>query len=155
MKILGLRKRFYLPPLICLSILYIIAAISSNMDVKHVYNICPVFIVYTNNILKENQIATCKNIFVFIRPEFKNDKRVLKHELVHAKQSYRYCLHAWLIVLLSDDYLARFESEAYASEINNKLEIPLYADLIHTEYTPSIPVDVIEGYIEYYWQKNM
>jgi hypothetical protein len=152
MKIFGVRKRFYLPPLIVLIMLYTISALSANMDVKHVYKICPVFIVYTNKILKDNEIAACKNIFVFIRPELKNDERVLKHELTHAKQSYRYCFTTWIFMNISDEYLARFEAEAYATEIKNPIGVKIYSSLIQLAYTPTVPIEIIEGYVEYYWK---
>ena len=154
MKIFGVRKRFYIPPLIILVMLYTIAAISPNMDVKHVYKVCPVFIVYTNKILKDCEIASCKNIFVFIRPEHKNDKRVLTHELIHAKQSYRYCFTTWIFMNISDEYLAKFEAEAYASEIKSLEGVKIYSSLIQLVYTPTVPIKVIESYVEYYWKKH-
>jgi hypothetical protein len=153
MKILGIRKRFWLPPLIALISLYILSIISPNVEVHHVYNVCPSFVFYTNNIINKKSTGVTKGIFVIIKPNYKNDNIILTHELTHVKQTYRYCFFSWLICLFSDEYIAKMEAEAYTTQITRPEDIPIYTSIIHEEYTPNVDKKIIEGYIKKYYFK--
>lgn len=151
MKIFGLRKRFYIPPLLALLFGYCLAFYYPHIEVNHVYKVLPVFTIYTEKTLNLDQAGTCRGIIILIRPSCKDDTTVKIHELVHARQAYKSFFFYWLIAAVDDEYLAKIECEAYATEIVNSNQIPIIARLIQTEYTPNVRYDIIEDYLmEYY-----
>lgn len=154
MKQLRVRKRFYLPILCALVFLYSVALISPNFDVKHVYGVLPAFVYYNDDMLLEGEGGATKGLVIFAPESLKNDEKLLKHELIHVKQSYRYLFFQWVPALLSEDKLVQFECEAYATEITRRGAIPIYARLIRDEYGPSVPLHKIELYLTYYWEKQ-
>ena len=148
------RKIFYLPILIVLIFGYTIAAFSSNVNVHYVYKILPVFVIYTDNINKNDE-GTTKGPIIFIRKGSNKNNIVLNHELVHAKQCYRYGFFNWLPLLFSDHLLAKMEAEAYTTEISRMEDIPYWASFIKEEYKiDSLSEKQIEVYIRYYWNKQ-
>ena len=83
---------------------------------KTVYKFLPYFIFYTKN-LPEN-IGGCTNAFIIrIKPKYKNDLGIHKHEIYHVKQWYRTCgLHSFLY-LFSKKYKLKSEIEAYKEQL--------------------------------------
>jgi len=154
MKIFGLRKRFYIPPLLALLFGYCLAFYYPHIEVNHVYKVLPVFTIYTENGLTIDQAGTCRGLIVLIRPECKNDKSVKIHELVHARQAYRHLFFNWLFVACDRKYLAKIECEAYATQITNVKQVPYYADMIQEEYAPNVRYEIIEDYLYYYVKQN-
>lgn len=150
---LKVRKRFYIPILAVLICGYIIAALSSNVEVYHVYKIFPAFVVYTD-ILKPGSAAAVKGIVVIIHPDIRGCKDVLEHELMHIKQGYRYGFQHWIPMLWSDNMVAHMEAEAYALHIPDKKSIPIWAKMLKEEYNFSASVKELEGFILYYWKEQ-
>ncbi|RLI62012.1 MAG: hypothetical protein DRO67_07515 [Candidatus Asgardarchaeum californiense] len=154
MKHLKIRKRFYIPILLVLMSSYMIAALLPNVEVYHVYKICPAFVIYTDNFLTPGQITTIRGMIVIIHPDIRSYKNVLEHELMHVKQAYRYCFQHWIPMLWSDSMLAHMEAEAYALHIANKESIPIYAKMLKEEYNFSASIEELEEYILYYWKEQ-
>ncbi len=150
---LKVRKIFYIPILIVLLFGYITSSFSENIEVHHVYKILPAFVIYTENI-KAKFSGTTQGMIVFIHPEFRGNKEVLEHELMHVQQGYRYGFQSWIFMLRSDKMFVNMEAEAYALHIQNENEIPFWADFIKEEYESSASMEEIEGYIRYYWKKQ-
>jgi hypothetical protein len=150
MKIFRVRKIFYIPLLTIFLSLYIITGLAPNGEIHYVYGVCPVFVFYTDNWLEENEGGKSKGLLVFIRKEFKEYDIVLRHELVHAKQSYRTYFFDWIFLALSDRHIAKREAEAYATEITCKTQIKPMAVFIKEEYYLNVDVETIEKYILLY-----
>lgn len=149
-----IRKRFYLPLVIALLSGYLIAVISPNVEVQHVYKIFPAFIVYTDKFIPEGGEGRAIGIVALIRPRSREIKTLKKHELIHVKQCYRYGLYNWLPSLFTDRFEAKFEAEAYATQMFREEDAPLWAKFIKEEYNYSIPEKDIEEYLVYYWKKQ-
>ena len=122
-----------------------------NMTVRHVYKVCPVFIIYSDFSLLDDQGATTRGLIVIIRPKYKNDLLTESHELIHAKQAYRTCFWGWIKAKFDHDYLARWEAEAYAIEITNYSQIDSMARMIKDEYSLDTDVNKIKEYLFEYW----
>lgn len=153
MKIFGVRKRFYIPPILLLIFGYLSVFYFPNVEVDHVYKVCPVFTIYTDSFLEQDQSGTCRGLVVIIRPEYRDDKTVKTHELVHAKQAYRGLFFNWVRAAYDRQYLAKIECEAYATEIKNTNQIPYYAHMIQKEYAPNVQYEIIKDYLYYYVQQ--
>jgi hypothetical protein len=155
MKILGVRKRFYYPPLIALICAYIIAAVSPSVEATLVYKVLPAFVYYTAepSIIGEGNAATCKGLFVVIDPEHRDNGETLEHELVHVRQAYRYLLLHWIPCYISGDFLAEAEAEAYArTGMSHESDSSIYAKMIKDEYSPDTNVAQIEKQLRHYWR---
>lgn len=155
MKVFGVRKRFYFPILAILITAYVIAAVSPNVEATQVYKVLPVFILYTDTeaFYGEGNAATCRGPLVIISNDYRNDKDARQHELVHARQVYRYFLFHWILCYFSDDQLAKAEAEAYGRiDMARETDAYIYAELIRDEYTPNVDIKQIEGYLAYYWR---
>ena len=155
MKLLGVRKRFYIPLLSILLSAYIIAALSPNVEATQVYKVLPVFIFYTDTeaFYGEGNAATCRGPLVVISNEYRDDEGARRHELVHARQVYRYVLFHWIICYFSDEQLAKAEAEAYGRiDMARETDAPIYAALIKESYTPNVDIKQIEEQLTYYWR---
>lgn len=96
--------------------------------IKFVYGIFPVFITYTDDGIKEGAGAFCKNygwyVFIKIRPKYISDPGILKHELEHAKQTWRWfflfnLVHP-ILYRFSDTYRLKCEIKAYKKQLWNE-----------------------------------
>ena len=90
---------------------------------------------YTNRLIPEGFAGCARGPFIFIRPEFKDDKGLLAHERTHVKQWVRTLgLHS-LLYVLSSKYKLNCEIEAYKKQLefspNNK---DLFAYFISVNY---------------------
>jgi hypothetical protein len=152
-KIFGIRKIFYIPILIALLFGYSAAAISEDIEVKHVYKIFPAFIVYTDN-LDPRFTGLTHSMVVFIDKEMRNDTRVLTHELVHVRQGYRTLFMYSFLIPFDDTILVKMECEAYATEIKSKYTIPWFVMFIQDEYKTSMTAQEIHDYILFCWERQ-
>jgi len=152
-KNLKVRKLFFIPIIFILLSSYIIAALSSEVEVHYIYKVLPVFVIYVND-LNGDRIGIPKGPVVLICKNNRDSKIVLTHELIHAKQCYRYIFYYWIPMLFSDNMLTKMEAEAYASQITSEEQIPLWATFIKDEYKSSLTEKEIEYYIAYYWKKQ-
>lgn len=153
------RKRFYIPFILIFLMPYITAFISADVQVRHVYGICPVFII-TNpivfNYVKEKNgnpdfLGGQMGILMIINSPI--SPVVLRHELVHAKQFYR--TFGLMIFLGSFDiWRAKFECEAYVTEIDSIDQLPWYADFIKKNYHIDLDVKEVEKILNHYWAKK-
>lgn len=153
MKHLKVRKCFYIPILLILVSGYISTALSSNIEVYHVYKIFPAFIIYTDDI-RDGSLSEARGIITFIHHDVRDDKQILDHELMHVKQSYRYGFQQWIATLFSDSAVVYMEAEAYSLQIKNKENIPIWAEMIKEEYNTSISIEKIEEYLLHHWNKH-
>lgn len=145
MKWYKIRKRYVVALILFFYSGIFPAAVSPNIEVDFVYKICPVYTVYSNMFL-EGFEGVNKGFINFI-PPYNKGTTVKIHEMTHSKQAYRSCFLSPVLCSFSEDYLAKSEAEAYASEFTNPAFINMYATLIHDLYTPSIPIKTIENYI--------
>jgi len=153
MKYLKVRKCFYIPILLIFISGYISAALSSNIEVYHVYKILPAFIIYTDD-TQDGKLSEARGIITFIHHDVRDDKQILDHELMHVKQAYRYGFQHWIPALFSDSVIAYMEAEAYSLQIKNKENIPVWAEMIKEEYGKSVRIEKIEEYLLYHWNKR-
>lgn len=153
MKIFGVRKRFYIPPIIVLLCMYAASFYYPNIEVRHVYSVCPVFIIYTDQFVGEGNSGTSRGPLILIRPEYKDDFLLENHELVHSKQSYRSFFLGWIRAVFDRDYLAKLEAEAYAIELTDHNQIGIYARMIQEEYSPNSDLQLIKEYLYQYWDE--
>jgi len=154
-KILGARKRFYIPPLVVIYIAFLIAAISTSIKVTRVYRVCPVFIWFVDdNIYGGASFAgICKGPVILINKKYRNDEEILAHELVHSEQVYRTFFLHWIICYLFSDYLAEAEAEAYGrTGMTRESDADYYAKFIKEEYAPETDVKFIAKKLRYYWK---
>lgn len=99
-------------------------------------------VFYTNRFIPERAAGCARGPLIFIRPEYKNDIGLLKHEKVHVKQWYRTIgLHSFLY-LLSEKYRLKSEVEAYKKQLEySPREADLYALFISNNYNINIEKD--------------
>ena len=114
---------------------------------KKVYKIFPVHIIYDDKIpellsfTKDQDFAgiTMGNK-IYIKNQYKDDRGLLEHELVHVKQYIkRFPFHSWLYTNWNW-YRCRSEVSAYKKQLKINKEdgkenyIELYSDFILTKY---------------------
>ena len=112
--------------------------------VKFVYGIFPAIISYPDSGIKEGSAGTTSGIFIKIRPNYKDDKGLLEHELVHVKQWYRtFTLHS-ILYKYSSKYRLNSEIEAYKVQLKvNKDEGKQdYADFYSKRITEMYDLDI-------------
>ena len=145
------RKRFLIPLLLIFAMGYIIAVLSDDVEVRYVYKICPVFVIYSE--MDVELAGLSKGILVFIDESARDDDSVINHELIHAKQSYRYGFQNWL-AFFSERMTVELEAEAYVLDIPCKDNCDIWAKLIQEEYAPSVPLLYIEERLHHYWDER-
>lgn len=158
MKVFGVRRRFYVIPILLLSIAYVVAAFSKNVEVYYVYGVLPAFVWYTDSGLNDEQEAAEQGILILMRKYllYHNDKQmILDHELVHVRQAYRTLFISCFATHFSEKYLAKIEAESYALGIDNEENVIIFRSLIKEFYTPNVPEEEIEQYLRYYWNKRL
>lgn len=133
--------------------MYAVALYSPNVKVKHIYGVCPVFIIYTDIGLDDDRCGESRGLLVLIHPKYRNDLLLESHELIHSRQHYRTFFLGWVQMLFNDDVLAEWESEAYAIEISSYTQIPFYAKMIKENYEVDTDINLIEEYLFKYWDK--
>ena len=74
------------------------------------------FTFYTDSFIPARFGGTTYGIFVFIRPKYKNDIGMLKHELTHVKQFWRNPLFG-LWYYFSKTSRLKYEAEAYKAQL--------------------------------------
>lgn len=97
-------------------------------------------IFYTNSFIPARFAAATRGPFIFIRPEYKEDKGLLEHEKVHRKQWLTTLgLHS-LLYLFIPSYRLKSEIEAYSIQAKycNIDKLPLFAKFIATKYNLDI-----------------
>ena len=73
-------------------------------------------VFYTNRFIPEPHQAATRGPFIFIKPEYKDDKGLLEHEKVHRRQWLRTLgLHS-LLYLFVPEYRLAAELEAFAEQ---------------------------------------
>lgn len=147
-KVFSIRKRFWLIFVFIYLVGYLGVITSENVEVDYVYKVCPVFTLYSKDLLDKENAGCNKGIINIL---YNKDIIVKKHELVHAKQFYRTFSFGWIFSYFNENNAAKFESEAYASQINNVNSIPIYAEMIKSEYAPTISIRIIEMYLRNYF----
>lgn len=86
--------------------------------------------------LKPWSLACTRGPFIFIRPEYKDDKGIIEHEKVHRAQWLRTLgLHSFLY-LFSKSYKLKAEVEAYRkqAEVQGLHNLPNFAKAIVKYY---------------------
>jgi hypothetical protein len=74
-------------------------------------------VFYTNFSIPKKFAAMTRGPFVFIRPNYKHDKGLLEHELIHIKQWWRNPLFHALRYKFSKKYRLECEIEAYKHQL--------------------------------------
>ncbi len=89
------------------------------MRLTWVYRVLPVLVFYTRRFLGWRGGLTVWFIvpIVLIHPRFRNDRGLLEHELVHARQAYRIYVLDSLLYRSSAWYRYRCEIEAYQAQL--------------------------------------
>ena len=87
---------------------------------------------YTDRFIPARFSAVTYGPVILIRPQCKEDRGLLEHELTHRRQWLRTLTVHSLLYALSPSYRLRAEAEAYAKQL---------------EYTPSKPIDAFAFFI--------
>ena len=88
-------------------------------------------IFYTNFAVPKQHAACTRGPFIFIRPQHKDDKGLLAHEMEHVAQWWRtFGLHSFLY-LFSKRYKLKCEVEAYKVQL-------LYSPYAHYKFAEFI-----------------
>jgi len=100
-------------------------------------------IVTNSNVLipKRHQAAT-RGPFIFVRPEYEDDKGLIEHEKVHRRQWLRtFGLHS-LLYLFVEDYRLMAEVEAFREQAKHYPDDrkPKFAELLASNYRIDITV---------------
>ena len=98
--------------------------------IKFFKKILPIIVVFTNCCIPKRFSGYNVGFINFIRPEYKNDIGLVKHEMLHSVQFWRnpatYCLGRWLkyfkflpkkILIWSKKKTFDFECEAYGYQL--------------------------------------
>lgn len=88
------------------------------MKIKFVYGILPAFVFHTDKIIKSHFDAMAFGPVILIRKSWKDNIPLLKHELVHVKQYYRYLGLMGLFYHLSRKFRLKFELEAHKVQLD-------------------------------------
>jgi len=108
-----------------------------NLDysITTVYKVLPVLIIYDNvesfSFKAEAPEALSFGFTIVLNKNYGKDE--LTHELVHAKQYYRYCLMSPLLYVISQKHRVAFEYEAYMSE-TKKISNEEFVDHMYNYY---------------------
>ena len=103
--------------------------------ITFVYRFLPAIVLYTDKGIPERFAGYTRGIVVRIRPEYRNDKGLLMHELTHVKQNYRsFFLHSFLLLCSKLPREGRFiPLRRCGEELKLKREIEAYAvQLLYT-----------------------
>ena len=97
-------------------------------------------IIYTDKFIPKKSVAITLGFIILIRPQYKDDIGLLKHEQIHVKQFWKsFCLFP-LLYLLSSKYRLDSEVEAYREQLRyseNDMG-PIYAKYLSENYHLSI-----------------
>jgi hypothetical protein len=98
---------------------------------------------YTNFGIPEQFAGCTRGPFVFIRPEYRNDVGLLKHEQTHVKQWFRTLGFHPLMYLLSDSYKLASEVECYKEQAKEYSDdrLPMFAVFIADKYGLNISAE--------------
>ena len=93
-------------------------------------------IVYTNRFISKQHQACTRGPFIFIRPEFKGDKGLLQHVLVHRKQWLRTLGLHGLLYFFVPEYRLAAEVEAFREQAKYYPDdrMPRFAELLASNY---------------------
>lgn len=101
------------------------------------------FKIYTNCLIPERFAALTFGPFVFIRPQYRDDRGLLEHELVHVAQFWRTLGLNGLGYLFSKSYRLHCELEAYREQLrwyaNDRA--PVFAWFLADKYRLGISYD--------------
>lgn len=76
-------------------------------------------VFYTNWLIPAKSAGCARLMFVFIRPEYRDDRGLLEHELMHVRQFYRSPLTHGIRYRLSQRYRLACEVEAYREQMKH------------------------------------
>lgn len=104
-------------------------------------------VFYTNNFVVDGFAATTRGPFIFIRPEYKDDKGLLEHEQTHVRQFLSD--YIWLFVYrykFSRYYRKEYEAEAYANQAKCYTDdrVPRFAKFLSEKYDLGITPEIAE-----------
>ncbi len=93
---------------------------------------------YTDWFIPEQSAGCARGPVIFIRPQYKDNRGLYKHEMIHVHQWIRTLgIHSFLY-LLSDSYKLKCEVEAYKVQLQYCTDIELntrrFARFIATKY---------------------
>jgi hypothetical protein len=93
-------------------------------------------VFYTNFSIPKKFAAMTRGPFVLIRPDYKQDKGLLEHELIHVKQWWKNPLFHALRYKFSTKYRLQCELEAYKHQLKfyENDNIYLFASYIVNKY---------------------
>ena len=89
------------------------------MTYRMIYGIIWVPIFFTDRFVPDNMDGLCCGLFILIRPDYKDDRPLLEHELQHCRQCWR---TLWLHVPLyfwSRRYRWHAETDAFAVQVRS------------------------------------
>mgnify|MGYP000016941729 CR=1 FL=1 len=94
------------------------------------------FTFYTDRFIPSAARACAKGPFIFVRPQYRDDRGLLEHEKVHRSQWIRtLSLHSWLYLFVPEYKLAA-EIEAFREQARwyDDDRLPYFAKIISTRY---------------------
>ncbi len=110
------------------------------MKILTIYKILPAFVIYKP--IDFPFVGKANGMIITIDPEYKNDKGLLEHELVHVKQFYKFPFHGFLYKF-NKSYRLKCEIEAYKKQLEyNPLNLDLYASFITIRYGLEVDIKI-------------
>jgi hypothetical protein len=97
-------------------------------------------VFYTNFGVLDGSAGTTRGPLIFIRPQYKSDVGLLKHEQTHVKQWFRTLGMHSLLYMFSDSYKLAAEVECYREQAKHYADdrTPMFAVFISQDYGLSI-----------------
>ena len=94
------------------------------------------FTYYTDRFVDIGARATTKGFFIFIRPQYADDRGLLEHELVHRRQWLKSLSFSMWLYMWVPEYRLHAEVEAYKEQARwyEDDRLPKFAKIIATKY---------------------
>lgn len=95
-------------------------------------------VIYTNKFIPKRFASVNLFFFILMRPEFKGDKSLMEHELVHTEQVWKWLILQPIMYHASKKWRLKFEAEAYAVSVKYGLPLKDAGRFLSTLYNLDI-----------------
>jgi hypothetical protein len=102
-------------------------------------------VIYTDFLIPKKYDAMTRGPLILVRPEFKDEKGLVEHEIVHVKQWWKNPLFHALMYKISKKYRLASEVEAYKHQLKfyDEDHTYLFAGYIANQYKLNITLDEV------------
>jgi len=105
------------------------------MTVKFIFRVIPIFVFYTDFLVWKGKAGASYGVFIVIRPQYRDDIKLLEHELIHCRVYIKTLSISGWLYMLSEKWRVRYEAEAYLKTLGTNNAVKKYvARKIHEGY---------------------